>query len=315
MSWWQAVEKHPATYGYIWPTLEKHNSLVLFYLLVRTNYSIYFRKRLLEEHLYKDSEQGMIILCPQITDYQQNKMTMSPFIIFAIVLTIAYVLYYATIITMDLNGKSKKEGEQEETIPAVEDKELKEEYAPQTVVENTETGGFAFIEAEHKEESVIEEEKPIDEERSDMSSDASDGIQKQENESSSETPQAPIETAETDNVSEAAEEEQPTEESFEEDTIPTVDFSENPKVDKDIEEPFDESKAFNPDLAQPRYTVSSIIENKKDKALSQRIERVEQKLQNCQAEGKLINPYDFANEAQGDREKSKIEFKDEYTQC
>ena len=31
---------------------------------------------------------------------------MSPFIIFVIVLTIAYVLYYATIITMDLNGHS-----------------------------------------------------------------------------------------------------------------------------------------------------------------------------------------------------------------
>ena len=43
---------------------------------------------------------------------------MSPFIIFVIVLTIAYVLYYATIITMDLNAKSKKEGEHEETISA-----------------------------------------------------------------------------------------------------------------------------------------------------------------------------------------------------
>lgn len=51
---------------------------------------------------------------------------MSPFIIFAIVLTIAYVLYYATIITMDLNAKSKKEGEHEETISASDTKDAEE---------------------------------------------------------------------------------------------------------------------------------------------------------------------------------------------
>ena len=54
-------------------------------------------------------------------------MIMSPFIIFVIVLTIAYVLYYATIITMDLNAKSKKEGEHEETISASDTKEAEEE--------------------------------------------------------------------------------------------------------------------------------------------------------------------------------------------
>lgn len=70
---------------------------------------------------------------------------MSPFIIFAIVLTIAYVLYYATIITMDLNAKSKKEGEQEETISASDTKDAEEEYAPQTVLEDTKTGGFSFL--------------------------------------------------------------------------------------------------------------------------------------------------------------------------
>ena len=66
---------------------------------------------------------------------------MSPFIIFVIVLTIAYVLYYATIITMDLNAKSKKEGEHEETISASDTKEVEEENAPQTVL--VVTGGFS----------------------------------------------------------------------------------------------------------------------------------------------------------------------------
>ena len=236
---------------------------------------------------------------------------MSPFIIFAIVLTIAYVLYYATIITMDLNAKSKKEGENEETISAVDDKELEEEYTQQTVVENTETGGFAFIEAEHKDENISEEENPAEVEHHDMPSNVSDCEQNQED--IHEIPQEAPETVETENLQETTE--QPTDESPEEDTIPTVNFSEEPKPDKGTEEPFDESKAFDTDLAQPQYAVSSIIENPTDKVLTQRIERVKRDLHNCLTEGNFINPYDFASEAQGDREKSKIEFKDEYTQC
>ena len=34
---------------------------------------------------------------------------MSPFSIYAIVLTIALILYYITLITMDLNAKNKKD--------------------------------------------------------------------------------------------------------------------------------------------------------------------------------------------------------------
>lgn len=82
---------------------------------------------------------------------------MSPFIIFVIVLTIAYVLYYASIITMDLNAKSKKEGEHEETISASDTKEAEEENAPQTVLEDTKTGGFSFLESTEAMENSIEE--------------------------------------------------------------------------------------------------------------------------------------------------------------
>ena len=82
---------------------------------------------------------------------------MSPFIIFVIVLTIAYVLYYATIITMDLNAKSKKEGEHEETISASDTKEVEEENAPQTVLEDTQTGGFSFLESTEAPGNPVEE--------------------------------------------------------------------------------------------------------------------------------------------------------------
>ena len=40
---------------------------------------------------------------------------MSPFIIYAIVLNIAYILYYATIITMDMHAKPKDAENQTET--------------------------------------------------------------------------------------------------------------------------------------------------------------------------------------------------------
>ena len=243
-------------------------------------------------------------------------MMMSPFIIFAIVLTIAYVLYYATIITMDLNAKSKKEGELEETISAVDGKETDEEYTPQTVVENTETGGFSFMEApEDEEDNVPEEERPDEEEKhNDILSNAPDYEQKQEFENNLGVQEGASDESEANNSSETAEEKRSICETSEEDTIPTVDLSEASEQVAGSEEPFDESKIFDADLAQPQYAVSSIICDKIDKVLAQRLESIEQKLQSCQAEGKLINPFEFVNEAKGDREKSNIEFKDEYTQ-
>ena len=240
---------------------------------------------------------------------------MSPFIIFAIVLTIAYVLYYATIITMDLNAKSKKEGELEETISAVDGKEIDEEYTPQTVVENVETGGFSFMEAPEDEEESVPEEQRFDEEEehNDKLSNTLDE-QKQEFESEQEIQESASEEPEANNSLETAEEKPSIDETSEEDAIPTVDFSEASEQAAGSEEPFDESKVFDADLAQPQYAVSSIIGDKADKVLAQRIESIGQKLQSCQAEGKLINPFEFVNEAKGDREKSNIEFKDEYTQ-
>ena len=234
---------------------------------------------------------------------------MSLFMIFAIVLTIAYVLYYATMITMDLNAKSKKEGELEETIPAIDGKETDEEYMPQTVVENTETGGFSFMEAPGDEEENVPEE-----EHNDILSNTPDNEQEQNFENDPEIQEGASDESEADNSSGTTEEKRSIDETPEEDTIPTVDFSKALEPVASSEEPFDESKVFDADLAQPQYAVSSIIGNKADKVLAQRIENIEQKLQSCRAEGKLINPFEFANEAKGDREKSNIEFKDEYTQ-
>lgn len=67
--------------------------------------------------------------------------------IYGIVLTIALILYYITLIMMDLNVKNKKENKNELTINSGDDTEDEdEEYAPQSVVE-TSSGGFDFVNA------------------------------------------------------------------------------------------------------------------------------------------------------------------------
>ena len=230
---------------------------------------------------------------------------MSPFIIFAIVLTIAYVLYYATIITMDLNAKSKKEGEHEETISASDTKDA-EEYAPQTVLEDTKTGGFSFLESTENNENSIEEviesiNTPTiadDDPHLDIAeiSANTDGDNRQGTED--------VEPSEEhqDNVDDKG-------------SINTTSaFSEVSPEEKE-DEVFDESKAFNQDMAQPQYAVSSIIGNEKDAALTQRIEEINQRLMDCPTERGLRNPMQLAREMRENREHSNIDLKDEYTQC
>ena len=230
---------------------------------------------------------------------------MSPFIIFAIVLTIAYVLYYATIITMDLNAKSKKEGEHEETISASDTKDA-EEYAPQTVLEDTKTGGFSFLESTENNENSIEEviesiNTPTiadDDPHLDIAeiSANTDGDNRQGTED--------VEPSEEhqDNVDDKS-------------SINTISaFSKVPPEEKE-DEVFDESKAFNQDMAQPQYAVSSIIGNEKDAALTQRIEEINQRLMDCPTERGLRNPMQLASEIRENREHSNIDFQDEYTQC
>ena len=232
-------------------------------------------------------------------------MIMSPFIIFAIVLTIAYVLYYATIITMDLNAKSKKEGEHEETISASDTKDA-EEYATQTVLEDTKTGGFSFLEpTENNEKSIEEAIESIniptiadDDSRLDI---------------------AEISANTDEDNRQVTEDVEPSEEHqdnvYEKGCINTTSaFLEVPPEEKE-DEVFDESKAFNQDMAQPQYAVSSIIGNEKDAVLTQRIEEINQRLMDCPTERGLRNPMQLASEMRENREHSNIDLKDEYTQC
>lgn len=231
---------------------------------------------------------------------------MSPFIIFAIVLTIAYVLYYATIITMDLNAKSRKEGEHEETISATDSKEVEEEDAPQTVLEDNKTGGFSFMEPTETQESSIEEAA-----ENDTASAIDDDTLPENAETTTDENGDDHSGAE----GEASQEEPPENDDDKENPISTSVFSEDAPTTEKQDEPFDESKAFDQDMAQPQYAVSSIIDNERDAALAQRLDTINKKLMDCPTEGGLRNPMQLASELRENREHSNIDFKDEYTQC
>ena len=232
-------------------------------------------------------------------------MIMSPFIIFAIVLTIAYVLYYATIITMDLNAKSKKEGEHEETISASDTKDA-EEYATQTVLEDTKTGGFSFLEpTENNEKSIEEAIESIN-----IPTIADDDTHLDIAEISANTDEDNRQV--TEDVEPSEEHQDNVDDKSSINTISA--FSKVPPEEKE-DEVFDESKAFNQDMAQPQYAVSSIIGNEKDAVLTQRIEEINQRLMDCPTERGLRNPMQLASEMRENREHSNIDLKDEYTQC
>ena len=236
----------------------------------------------------------------------KNRMIMSPFIIFVIVLTIAYVLYYVTIITMDLNAKSKKEGEHEETISASDTQETEEEYAPQTVLEDTKTGGFSFIEPNETSENPVEEVTETE---------PAPAIDEGPLHETTETSTDENEDNHFGTEDQSSQEDNP--EDDKEDSISTSVFSEEATSEEKSDELFDESKAFDQDFAQPKYTVSSIIDNEKDAALTQRIDTINQRLVDCRTETKsgLRNPMQLASEIRENREHSNIDFKDEYTQC
>lgn len=230
---------------------------------------------------------------------------MSPFIIFAIVLTIAYVLYYATIITMDLQAKSEKDKEHEETI-SVGDNTEDEDVVSQTVVENAQTGGFDFLDSNSSVEEItseenIEETTASEENQTDIQTEA-EGTEEQP-ERNNDGLVIPNQSDET------------TEQNDSIDGISKADFLEEGSQDEEKVELFDESQAFDSALTRPQYDVSSIFGGSEDTEIEKRIESVKQKLMEIDTQGGLINPFKFVDEmkTEDSRKQSNIEHKDEYT--
>lgn len=225
---------------------------------------------------------------------------MSPFTIFAIVLTIAYILYYATLITMDLKAKSKDAEKATETISAGDGEEDDFGIKSRDVVEDTVSGGFNITEP-----SLSSDDGGIVEEATDH---AEDILQE-------ETPEVPPATLpsndEEDEIEESEEEEEQ-----EDNGISTIPFEGTSSEDDGEDKPFEETDAFNPDLAQPHYGISAIVGNPVDAAVQKNVDDLNQALlTNTKPKGNLKHPEEFASLIQTRRETSNIEYHDEYTQC
>lgn len=226
---------------------------------------------------------------------------MSPFIIFAIVLTIAYILYYATLITMDLNAKPKDAEKATETISADDGEEEESGIKSRNVIEDTESGGFNIMEP-----STSSDDGGIVEEATDH---AEDILQE-------ETPEVPPATLPSNDEEDEIEESEEEEEEQEDNGISTIPFEGTSSEDDGEDKPFEETDAFNPDLAQPHYGISAIVGNPVDAAVQKNVDDLNQVLlTNHKPKGNLKAPEEFVSLINARRENSNIDYHDEYTQC
>ena len=191
---------------------------------------------------------------------------MSAFVLFVIVLTFGYILYYAAMLTIDLNAKSKSEATPEvTTIPADGLTDEEEEYTPRNVVENTATGGFGFEDpVPPKQEEQVDimeapETEAVIQEAADEVQPVDDVIQREETYSEEVLP-------ETTSSSGAANEEAAVQETIKEaeetasgtDAI-TEERMEDATSSQPEDEPFDENKAFDKTLFTPTYGIKMIV--------------------------------------------------------
>ena len=238
--------------------------------------------------------------------------------IFAIVLTFAYVLYYIAVVALDLRNSSKKESSAVETIPVDETEGDEDDIVALKVVENSESGGFSVmnpldireIEEETSEDEEIEDdltdeaEERQEEEQSQLPEPYNEPESKQEEGSNdNDEPESEILDDKQDEVSTEPEEEFA--------NISTITFS-------DEQEPaqskvFDANDAVDPQLARGAYGVTSIIEPHASDELKQRIEDVQETLMSISTETQSYRPFELKRIMMENRQNSNIEYKDEFS--
>ena len=257
---------------------------------------------------------------------------MSPFSIYAIVLTIALILYYITLITMDLNAKNKKDNKNELTIASGDDtEEDDEEYTPQSVVE-TSSGSFSFVNntEDPKENEEIQEapeeityqkesgKDELKEEHKDSENqDSESEVQNQEEDKATDQ-QETTQPQESDIDSEAKDAEKSSEEEsanseeensmFQAEDISSVFGKEAPRKDLSNSELFDEN------LRTTKYTVNKTFAPKPSKNVTEILDTINNSLENVQLfQNGLMTPEELTKMVRENKENCNIERHDEIT--
>ena len=186
---------------------------------------------------------------------------MTGFIIFAIVLTLAYVLYFAAMITTDLAAMKKAAETEEENIDIGTGSEEVDEFATQNVVEDPSTGGFNFVSSQQKEEDVATEIAEAEEQLND------DDALRYDDDKHPETEEANSEDLEQDledneEPEEALDEPETEDEPIDEESggFEVHDFSEQEEEQEPEQKSFKEDDAFDPSLRQKKYDVNNVFE-------------------------------------------------------
>lgn len=220
---------------------------------------------------------------------------MSPFIIFAIVLTLGYVIYYGAMVATDLAAQSKRQGDETETIDTgTEEDDFV--HTAKSVYEDPDNGGFGFTtdvpeepaqviqEAEEEPEEVpeptnetVEEETPAEEAEEPLSEGTAE-----------ETSDEPTDTDEP----EVQEDPEPEVEE-DDDGLVTVEYTEQQEEKK--EELFDVNQAFDPSLTQPKFGVSQVIEPSASLETQQKANEVNNALESIERLGNQHKPLVLVN--------------------
>lgn len=220
---------------------------------------------------------------------------MSPFIIFAIVLTLGYVIYYGAMVATDLAAQSKRQGDETETIDTgTEEDDFV--HTAKSVYEDPDNGGFGFTtdipeepaqviqEAEEEPEEVpeptnetVEEETPAEEAEEPLSEGTAE-----------ETSDEPTDTDEPE-----VQEDPDPEVEEDDDGLVTVEYTEQQEEKK--EELFDVNQAFDPSLTQPKFGVSQVIEPSASPETQQKANEVNNALESIERLGNQHKPLVLAN--------------------
>ena len=250
---------------------------------------------------------------------------MSAFVIFVIVLTLGYILYYAALITIDLTAKQKSDAATEETIDAdgYSEDDADDDVVPRNVIENTETGGFSFspsvpVIEEPAEIDEADEEEPLSAQTEDVDGNAiEDAAEEDTAEASEEPSDVPAEEEqETDEQvsEEEAPVEEPSEQTTEEEPVSGIEYyQEKPEDDTDKND-FDVNDAFDPDLMTPKYGVTELVEPPVSDEAQEKANMVNASLLSIASKGNQMDSFDLTRVIREQRaEQLNIETHDEVT--
>ena len=250
---------------------------------------------------------------------------MSAFVIFVIVLTLGYILYYAALITIDMTAKQKSDAATEETIDAdgYSEDDADDDVVPRNVIENTETGGFSFspsvpVIEEPAEIDEADEEEPLSAQTEDVDGNTVEDAAEEDTAEASEEPSDVPAEEEQETDEQVSEEEvpveNPSEQTVDEEPVSGIEYyQEKPEDDTDKND-FDVNDAFDPDLMTPKYGVTELLEPPVSDEAQEKANMVNASLLSIASKGNQMDSFDLTRVIREQRaEQLNIETHDEVT--